>query len=180
MFGMNASRGFSRKIRQIPARLRQRGFSLIELSVATAIYSLGLGSLSLMMLLAVQGTTEAGLESSATLQVSSLAEMILMNSDAVGHYVLPEPDGLSACGSGQSCTPAQMAAWQLQMWRERLAADLPGGQGLVCRDRTPDDGDIHDTACDGEGGRVIKVFWRSADTTPDPDARPARQVLLLP
>ena len=153
---------------------------MLELSIATAIYSMGLGSLSLMMLLAVQGTTEARLETTAAMQVSSLAEMILMNSDASGHYALPPGDSATFCGLGQACTPEEMAAWQLEHWREGLAADLPGGRGLICSDLKPDDGDIDDAACDGAGGRVIKVFWQTPASHSDPDSLPARQVLLLP
>ena len=40
-------------------RVTQCGFSFIELSVATAIFSMGLGSLAIMMLAAVQGTAGA-------------------------------------------------------------------------------------------------------------------------
>jgi type IV pilus assembly protein PilV len=180
MTHMNTSTAASRPRRRIPEDLRQTGFSLLELSVATAIYSMGLGSLSLMLLLAVQGTTEARLVTTAAMQVSSLAEVILMDSDAAGHYALPPGNNAPFCSLGQVCTPEEMTAWQLEHWRERLAADLPGGRGLVCRDLTPDDGDTDNAACDGEGGPVIKVFWQTPDSHTDPDSVPARQVLLLP
>jgi len=180
MWDMNTSLHASSAPRWLPGSRRQGGFSLLELSVATAIYSMGLGSLSLMMLLAVQGTTEARQATTATMQASSLAEMILMNADAMGHYVLPPGDNAAFCGLGQACSPEEMAAWQLEHWRDRLASDLPNGSGLVCRDLTPDDGDIYDAACDGESGLVIKVFWQAPASHSEPDALPARQVLLLP
>ena len=162
---------------QISVSRLARGFSLVELSVATAIYSMGLGSLSLVMLLAVQGTSEARFETTAAVQLSSLAEMILMNSDATGHYALFSGSGVSACDLGHACSVEEMAAWQLETWRGRLASELPGGSGLVCRDRTPDDGDADDAGCDGEGNAVIKVFWRPAADT---EGAPNRQVLRLP
>jgi hypothetical protein len=40
-----------------------------------------------------------------------------------------------------------------------VAADLPGGNGLLCLDGTPEDGAGDDPACDGSGTPVIKVFW---------------------
>lgn len=160
---------------------RRAGFSLVELSVATAIYSMGLGSLSLMLLLAVQGTTEARFETTAAIQAASLAEMILLNSDAAGHFALPTMDGTVSCGLGQTCSVEEMATWQLETWRRRLAADLPGGQGLVCIDRTPHDGDAANAACDGEGGSaVIKVFWQSPATGAGPESSTARRILQLP
>ena len=123
----------------------QRGFSLIELSVATAIFSMGLGSLSLMMLAAIQGTVEARHQTLATSQVEAMAEMIAMSSDAFGHSVFPD----------QGIQAEAMADW-----RSYLGEELPGGDGLVCRDSTPDDGDRTDPSCDGNGPLVIKVFWQ--------------------
>jgi type IV pilus modification protein PilV len=159
---------------------REGGFSLVELSVATAIYSMGLGSLSLMMLLAVQGTTEARFDTTAAVQLSSLAEMILMTSDAAGHYAFSPASGVTACDLGNACSAEEMAVWQLATWRGRLAAELPGGSGLVCRDRTADDGNSDDPDCDGEGGDVIKIFWQPQANHHDPDSTPNRQVLRLP
>ena len=180
MIRMNTHRIANRLSGGIPSTRRQGGFSLLELSIATAIYSMGLGSLSLMLLLAVQGTTEARWVTTGVMQVSSLAEMILMNSDAAGHYALPPGNNATFCGLDQACTPEEMATWQLEHWRERLAADLPGGRGLVCRDLTPDDGDLEDAACDGEGRPVIKVFWQVPGSPSDLEPSPARQVLRLP
>ena len=165
---------------QISVPFRECGFSLIELSVATAIYSMGLGSLSLMMLLAVQGTTEARFETTATVQLSSLAEMILMNSDSAGHYAVDSGSDAAACDLGHPCSAEEMAAWQLAIWRGRLASDLPAGSGLVCRDRTPDDGDTENPACDGEGGHMIKIFWQPPATEGEPDSANGRQFLRLP
>lgn len=165
---------------QIPALRRQGGFSLVELSIATAIYSMGLGSLSLMMLLAVQGTTEARLTTTAAMHMTSLAEMILMNSDAAGHYALNPQPGIAACEAGHACSAEEMAIWQLTTWREQLASELPHGTGLVCRDGTPEDGDADNAACDGEGGDVIKVFWQPTVAAGEADHPPGRQVLRLP
>ena len=158
----------------------QTGFSLVELTVATAIYSMGLGSLSLMLLLSVQGTSEASLETTAATQAGSLAEMILMTSDAAGHYALPPGPGTVPCDPAQGCSVEEMAAWQLSSWRRHLATELPGGMGLVCRDATPNDGDAEDAACSGEGGAVIKVFWQVPPSASEPDASSTRHVLRLP
>ena len=165
---------------RLPYPRRQRGFSLIELSVATAIYSLGLGSLSLMLLLSVHGTSAARFETTASIQAASLAELILMNSDAAGHYVYPAEPGAAGCDPTVFCSTEEMAAWQLQTWRGRLAGELPGGQGLVCRDSTPDDGDAGTAACDGNGAHVVKVFWALPGGASDQGEDSGRQVLQLP
>lgn len=158
----------------------QAGFSLIELTVATAIYSMGLGSLSLMMMLAVHGTTDAGHEAVATFQTASLAESILMNPAAVGHYISDAGSPPLDCGDGTACTPEEMAAWTLQAWRDRLAEALPAGGGVVCLDSSPDDGESGDAACDGGGGPVIKVLWATPEDGDAPEAGIGRQVARLP
>jgi len=174
---MEATMGAVMRFRSIYG---QRGFSLIELSVATAIYSMGLGSLSLLMLLAVHGTAGARLDTMAAMHVASLAEMIAMNSDAVGHHVYPSEPASGACVVGSPCLAEQMAAWNLMTWRDRVSADLPHGDGLLCRDSTPDDGDGTDPACDGGGGPVVKVFWSApADGGAEPPET-HRQVSRLP
>ena len=158
---------------------RRAGFSLIELSVATAIYSMGLGSLSLMMMVAVQGTSEAGHEGVAVLQAASMAEQILMNSGAIGHYMIEPGGDPPDCGEA-ACSAEEMAAWTLHAWRNDLAVALPAGAGLVCLDGTPGDGEPADAACDGAGGPVVKVFWKIPETGDGPESGTGRQVARLP
>lgn len=159
---------------------RQGGFSLIELTVATAIYSMGLGSVSLMLLLAVHGTAGARLDTSAVLHVESLAEMIAMNPDALGHYVYPADALAGDCSADQPCSTDRMAVWNFMNWHDRVAADLPGGEGLLCRDSSPDDGDTAYPACDGGGGAVIKVFWETPAGHATDSTETHRQVSRLP
>lgn len=140
------------------ATCKHRGFSLIELSVATAIFSMGLGSLSMMMLATVQGTAEAHHHTVATSQAESMAEMIAMSSDAYGHYVFPVDAPVITCNE-HPCSDGAMAAANVAFWQRHLGEELPGGSGLVCRDSTPDDGKPADASCDDSGSLVIKVFW---------------------
>ena len=137
--------------------LQQRGFSLIELTVALAIFSAGLGSFSLLLLMAIQGTLESRLHSIAASQIYSLSESISM-TPAAG-FDFSGTSTAPACLLGAVCTPAQMAAATLAQWQKQLAGQIPGGQGVVCKDSTPGDGSVQDAACDGTGDRVVKVFW---------------------
>jgi type IV pilus assembly protein PilV len=139
-------------------RGKHSGFSMIELAVATAVFSMGLGSLSMMMLASVQGTAEASHRTAATTQAYSLAELIAMQSDAFGHYI--DPPGATAPACDQDfCPDEAIAAASIQAWQRHLAQEVPGANGLVCRDSTPDDGDASEPSCDGSGALVIKVFW---------------------
>ena len=163
------------------ARIRffQTGFSLIELSIATAIFSMGLGSLSMMMLAAIHGTAEARHQTVATIQAGSLAEMIAMNTDAYGHYINPPGPEMVAC-EGVFCQGEAMAAENMIFWQSQLHNELPGGKGLVCRDSTPDDGNSFDPSCDGGGAVVIKVFWEDSRHQDSEDNGHRRLVSRLP
>jgi type IV pilus assembly protein PilV len=157
----------------------QSGFSMIELALATAIFSMGLGSLSMMMLVSVHGTAEARHKSVAITQASSLAETIAMQSDAYGHYIDPPGSGILSCNE-DFCQDEAMAAANMLAWQRHLARELPGSNGLVCRDSTPDDGNVTDPSCDGGGALVIKVFWNEPRHENSEDGGQRRVVSRLP
>jgi type IV pilus assembly protein PilV len=126
------------------------GFSLVEIMIAAAIFSLGLGGLSALLLTAITGTIDARNRSIASLHAESLAEMIAMTPGNLDHYVNPVSGSLESSG---------LAAQYLYAWQQSLSADLPKGDGLVCRDGTPDDGHAAEPACDGDDELVVKIFW---------------------
>ena len=137
--------------------LQQRGFSLVELTVALAIFSAGLGSFSLLLLMAIQGTVESRLHSAAASQAWSLGESISMTPAT--SFDGPEISVAPSCLLGTACVPAQMAAATLAQWQKQLSGQIPGGRGIVCNDSTPGDGSVRNAACDGTGDKVVKVFW---------------------
>lgn len=160
-------------------RFNESGFSLIEVIIAAAIFSTGLGGLSLLLLTAVMGTAEASHLTFASTRASSLAELIAMNSAATGHYINPLPMA-EPCAVGDDCSGGQLASADLDHWLGELAHELPGGSGLVCRDSTPDDGHSADPACDGSGNLVVKVFWLERRHQDDEDGGLRRLVARLP
>jgi len=157
----------------------QNGFSFIELSIATAIFSIGLGSFSMVMLAAVQGTAEARHQTVAISHAESMAEMIAMTSDAFGHYVFPAENSQAPCSEGL-CQSAVNAGENLLVWQNHLREELPAGGGLVCRDSTPDDGTVEDPSCDGLGPVVIKIFWEESRHKQTGDGGQRRVVSRLP
>ena len=157
----------------------ESGFSLIEVIVAAAIFSTGLGGLSLLLLTAVMGTAEAGHQTIASTRASSLAEMIAMNSAASGHYINPQPLA-EPCMVGDDCSSEPLASADINHWLGELARELPRGSGLVCRDSTPDDGHAAAPACDGKGNLIVKVFWMETRHQDDEDGGLRRLVSRLP
>lgn len=157
----------------------QTGFSLIELSMATAIFSMGLGSLSLMMISSIQGTAEARHRTEATTQAASMAELIAMSSDAIGHYINPVDSDKTAC-DGIYCDSETMAGGNITFWHDQLSRELQGSSGYICRDGSPEDGTLEDPACDGTGAVVVKVFWEETRHQETEDGGQRRVISRLP
>lgn len=135
----------------VSERRRQGGFGLLEVVVAAAIFSLGLGSMSLLLLLAVQGTLAPRSATFAALHARSFVEAMRLVPDgatAAG----PAP---ASCTPAAACSPAEMAASITESWLAQVERDLPTGRGLVCRDSALDD------ACPGDG--TVAVTWRTTD-----------------
>lgn len=158
-------------------RLAVSGFSLVELTIATAIVSLGVGGLSLLLLLAMQGTFESRLRTLGVMHSASLHEVVALLPGAA-HLFEGAGGGHPGCRTGQYCLPPEMAGSLLESWQQRVERDFPAGSSVVCRDSSPDDGRASNPACDGAGGAVIKLFWQEPGDGPEPAHR--RDVRRLP
>lgn len=115
------------------------GFTLIEVLVALVILSVGL--------LGIAGMISVSLKSSGSTytrtQVTALTYNILDRMRAnraqavTGAYNLamtdPTPTGGNCISTNitNSCTPAQIAAFDLAEWRANLASELPSGNGSI-------------------------------------------------
>jgi type IV pilus assembly protein PilV len=124
------------------------GFSLVEVMVALVVVSIGLLGLAKMESLALSSTNVAGTRAIAAIEASSLAAAMHANpgywaaglapgsttvyydstpalqiSDT-GLATVKSPAGCSATGTS-SCTPAQMAAWDVQQWALDVKTVMP-------------------------------------------------------
>ena len=137
----------------------QNGFSLVEVLVAAVVFSFGVGGLSLMLMTSVHGTIEARNQTTARVHASELAELILMNPSALGHYISPPEGPGEDCMAPEGCSDLAWASGNLLRWQQALESNLARSTGLVCLDSSPDDGSAEHPACDGAGRTVVKVFW---------------------
>lgn len=130
---------------RLTTRARSRGFSLVEVMVALVVVSIGLLGLAKMESLALSSTSVAGSRALAAIEASSLASAMHANPGYWAAGVAPasttvyydstptlqiSDTGLATAatcytaGSG-SCTPAQMAAYDVQQWANDLKSVLP-------------------------------------------------------
>ena len=135
------------------------GFSLLEVLIASTVFSLGLAGFTALLLTSIIGSTQARREGTAAMAAASLSEQIRMNPVALDRYLNP-PENISVICSGENqCTPEQQADYDFKIWQLELAGSIQNAKGLVCRDETPQDGVEGNDHCDGTGPPVIKIFW---------------------
>lgn len=155
----------------------QTGFSLVEVAVAAAVFSLGLGGLSLLLLLAVQGTVTPRLETLAAVHARSLTEAARFVPGGVEALPLAGA-GPAGCSAAAPCPPGVMAATIMESWQQRVEKDIPTGRGLVCRDSV-----LLSSAggeCGGLPGETVSVDWDEADADGDGTAPRRFEIGLTP
>lgn len=130
---------------QRPTR-RQDGFTLIEVMIAVLIVTVGLLGFSKMQALAISSTQVASSRSMIALQSASLAAAMHGNktywaggvapsafgtagstvTDATGVLsAVPPVCAATTVPAAPLCTPAQLAAYDLQLWAKNMAALFP-------------------------------------------------------
>lgn len=135
------------------------GFSLLEVLIASSVFSIGLAGLAALLLASISGSAAARRMGIASMAASSLAEQIHLNPMALNRYLNP-PDTLSLlCTGADQCSPEQQADYDFKRWQLDLADNIPGVRSLVCHDATPIDGDHSNSQCDGSAPVAIKIFW---------------------
>lgn len=141
------------------SKTRSAGFSLLEVLVASTVFSLGLAGFAALLLTSIIGSAQARREGIAAIAAASLSEQIRMNPVALFRYLNPPEDIPVICSGENQCTPEQQADYDFKLWQLELADSIRNARGLVCRDGTPRDGVEGDDQCDGTGPPVIKIFW---------------------
>ncbi len=147
---------------------RMGGFTLMEVLIAMVVLSIGLLGLAGLQAAGLRNNHSAYLRSQATILAYDMADRVRANLDhgagvvdPAHFYDDPTPTQNANCVGSAGCTQAQMAQHDAYEWTQALAAALPSGQGVVCLDSTPADGDdAASPECDGGGNLyAIKVWW---------------------
>jgi len=144
---------------------KNSGFSLLEVLVASAVFSLGLAGLAALLLSSINSSADARREGYAAVAAASLAELIRLNPVALNRYLNPAETISRICMTGDICSPEQQADFDFRLWQIELADAIKNARGLVCRDSTPTDGAVGSTQCDGAGPLTIKIFWSGPGNT---------------
>jgi type IV pilus assembly protein PilV len=143
-------------------RSKTTGFTLVEVMVAVLILAIGLLGMAGLQVAGLRNNHSAYLRSQATQLAYDMADRMRANPQGVvnSHYDNQTAPTTPADCEGGPCDSAQMAGYDLAKWNDELAAQLPGGAGVVCKDETPDDGNNAASPGCGSGDvYAIKIWW---------------------
>lgn len=120
----------------------QQGVGLIEVLVAVLVLAIGLLGLAGLQTQSLRFNNEAYFRTQATLLAMDMADRLRSNSELARKnsalYTFEKGDTLPAgsltgCETS-TCTPAEVAAYDLLQWHKRAEVLLPGGQVEVAPD----------------------------------------------
>lgn len=151
----------------------QRGSTLIEVLISVLIMSIGMLGIAGLQAFSMSSSHQASQRSQAVVLARDMADRMRANRIAVraaapNNYgtVVPVRNNCRAAYSAvvvavpAVCTPTRLAADDVWDWMDRVTRQLPGGEGEVCIDSTPDDGVAGAHACDAVGTVfAVKMFW---------------------
>lgn len=124
---------------------RQHGATLVEVLVSILLMSVGLVSMAAMQVNAMKFSKTSEMRSLATLLANDIADRMRANHpagqdmsiyNAITAYAEPAalPNAATkSCGTDATttCTPSEMAAYDLASWQRDLYRQLPKGTGYV-------------------------------------------------
>lgn len=114
----------------------QRGVGLIEVLVAMLILTVGILGLVGLQTRALQFSQETLLSSQALMIAYEMTDRIRANKNNADEYEVLFGESVSAgtdC-TAASCTPDQIALYELSEWKSNVAMNLPMGDAQIVRD----------------------------------------------
>lgn len=125
---------YCRKLILLPDRAK--GFSLFEVLISMVVLSIGLLGLAGLQVTGLRNNHSAYLRSQATLLAYDIADRMRANSIAAlgGSYNLAldaTPATPAKDCTATSCMPAELAAYDLYNWFQRLTVVLPAGDSII-------------------------------------------------
>lgn len=112
---------------------RLKGFTLIEVLIALLVLAIGLLGVLALQATSLQHNQSAYLESQAAFLANDVLDRMRANKVNAPSYKTDLGDSVTSaknCASG-SCTPLELASWDLSQWKQLVASTLPAGRGAV-------------------------------------------------
>lgn len=112
--------------------MRTAGFSLLEVLVALLVLSIGLLGLAMLQVKGMQFNSDAYLRTQATILAYDIIDRMRANKGAAANYaVTAPPTGTIPNCDSSSCSPAQLATYDLSRWYAALGQSLPNSSTTI-------------------------------------------------
>ena len=116
-----------------------RGFTMVESLVALVVLCVGMLGIAGLYVITLRSSASAVSRMHAVNLAADLADRIRANRNAPSNYNIAPAN--NSCYGGAvgavSCTPDQLAANDLLLWQQQIAAVWPGGSGVGAVTYTP-------------------------------------------
>jgi type IV pilus assembly protein PilV len=114
------------------------GFTLVEVLVALVVLSVGLLGIAKLSFSAVQANSSAYMRSQSSALMQQIIDnmhanrnqAVVVQAYAIAYGVFPGAPAKD-CSVVTTCIDADITAYDLYIWKQRLAAALPNGDGQV-------------------------------------------------
>jgi type IV pilus assembly protein PilV len=112
-------------------RIRQSGFSLVEVLIALVIMSVGMLGIAGLYVQSMQAGRTSMFRHNAVTLAGDVADRIRANPTAAVSYIVPVGADNSCVTGGVNCTPAEMAANDVLLWKDQAGETLPNGDVTI-------------------------------------------------
>jgi type IV pilus assembly protein PilV len=157
-----------------------RGFTLLEVLVALVVISIGLLGVAKLVLASVKANDSAYLRGQATSLAYAMLDDMRANRDYAVTLAYQTPygavadPGFTCVGVANTCTAAQLAQYQIYMWKQRLSTSsatmgaLPAGDGQIVMAVDANNQVTASITVRWDDSVAQWAFGTPSDTTPDP------------
>ena len=147
---------------------RSRGFALLEALIGIVVVGLGFIGMAGLQLSALKDTQTSRNVSTATILARDMADRVRISGVAVAafNFASAAPTTTVNCvGATNVCSGSDFFSTQYANWISLVQTQLVGGNGIVCRDSTPNDGTPAAPSCSNAATdpMVVKVWWTEKD-----------------
>ena len=149
----------------------QRGFTLIEVMIALFVFAVGILTVAGLQIVSKKANYDAVQRTTATLLAKDIIQRMRVADDDDWDLYLVEDLGMASlaapgvmCDAGVSCSPEQMAAYDLYEWERALDGVSEGNAGGLVDPSAC----VRGPAAGGEGTYFVIIAWRGTTELSDP------------
>jgi len=113
---------------------RQTGFSLIEVLITLVIMSVGMLGIAGLYVQSMQAGRTSMFRHHAVTLAGDVADRIRANPRAAADYTVDDGANNNCVLGGADCSPTEMAANDIFLWKAQAAESLPGGDVTIVLD----------------------------------------------